>query len=224
VLDRYIAAILNKESTDARDDIENPSPARWSALGMMLGNHTARAIYVLPVAGYVILYSDYFQSLFRFSKLAFGGFLTFDMRVNLIYFGSLVLLGAFGLYSWYSPRLLRKKRDLHQFVSDIVMARDRGTINHVRNSLSLNIVQSKVSAAVLELATRRGEHLGSGAGEYEDLIPQMLSAYFNWQNYTQPTARAWIFRFALAGYAMVLLPSLDLFIRVMLTNVRHLFS
>src|SRR4051812_44851916 len=43
---------------------------RWNELGTMLGNTTARVIYTLPVAGYVILYSDYFQEkLFRFSHM-----------------------------------------------------------------------------------------------------------------------------------------------------------
>jgi hypothetical protein len=106
----------------------------WTTLGSMLGSSTSRAIYVLPVAGYVILYSDYFQSLHKFSTLTHGGFLTFSERVSLFYYGSLVLLVAYGLWWLFSPPLLRGKRDLQHFVSDIVVARARSTVVEVARS------------------------------------------------------------------------------------------
>ncbi|SRR6266436_3460044 len=105
---------------------------RWSSLGAMLTNNTARAIYALPIAGYVILYSDYFRMLFKFSVLSSScGFLTFTERVNMIYYGSPILLLAFGLFWVFSPPLLRNKRDLQHFVSDIIISRDSSTVRRV---------------------------------------------------------------------------------------------
>jgi hypothetical protein len=100
----------------------------WTDLGSLLSSSTSRVIYTLPVVGYVILYSDYFQSLHKFSTLPHGGFLTFSARVSLFYYGALVLLVAYGLWWRFSPPLLRGKRDLQHFVSDIVVARDRSTV------------------------------------------------------------------------------------------------
>src|ERR1700738_2516531 len=100
----------------------------WTALGSLLSSSTSRVIYTLPVAGYVILYSDYFSSLHMFSTLTHGGFLTFSQRINSFYYGSLLLLLAYGLWWASSPRLLRGKKDLQHFVSDIVVARDRSTV------------------------------------------------------------------------------------------------
>ena len=57
----------------------------WTSLGSLLGSSTSRAIYVLPVAGYVILYADYFRSLHNFSTLPHGGFLTFSAQSVLIF-------------------------------------------------------------------------------------------------------------------------------------------
>jgi hypothetical protein len=59
----------------------------WTAIGSLLGSNMSRVIYALPIAGYVILYSDYFQTLFKFNSLTHRGVLTFSQRVDLIYYG-----------------------------------------------------------------------------------------------------------------------------------------
>jgi hypothetical protein len=193
-------------------------------------------IYALPLAGYVILYSDYFQSLFKFSSLTSGGFLTFSQRADSIYYGSLFLLIAYGLWWASSPRLLRGKRDLQQFVSDIVVARDRSTaIQIVRSppftpeesvifSQTLPVEERAVFVAVSSEVKARGALLGDGAGEYEHRIPTALGFYFKWQNATWPILRAFIGGLALLGFFLVLIPSLDLLIRVLGTHYHRLFT
>jgi hypothetical protein len=116
----------------------------WTQLGVVLTTATSRVIYTLPIAGYVILYSDYFQKLFTFTSLnPSWGFLSFNARINMIYYGSWLLLAAFGLWWFFSPLLLKGKRDLQHFVSDIVVARDRSTVVLVAQSPHLQSTRKK---------------------------------------------------------------------------------
>jgi hypothetical protein len=207
----------------------------WTTLGSLLSSSTSRVIYTLPVAGYVILYSDYFQSLFKFSSLTSGGFLTFSLRADFFYYGSLILLFAYGLWWVSSPRLLRGKRDLQHFVSDIVVARDRSTVIQIARSAPYTPNESAIFAKTLTVEDQtafehvasevksRGVGLGDGAGEYEHRIPTALGFYFKWQNATRPILRAFIGGLALLGFFLVLLPSLDLLVRVLDTHYHRFF-
>jgi hypothetical protein len=214
---------------------EKHLPPPWSILGALLRNNTARVLYVVPFAGYIILYSDYFEQLFRFSHLHRWGFLTFGARVDLIYYGSLVLLVAFAFFWFFAPPLLRGRQDRTQFVSDHTLARDAGTVAkaareafsylgpYLDAQTSLN-EEDRSTLAALRMTMSRGHRLGRSAGEYEDLIPRMLIFYFNWQNYGRPWIRALVFCLTIVGYSMLLLPSIDLFLRVTGTTISHFSS
>src|ERR1700730_6122257 len=76
-------------------DVHHFSLFAWATIGKMVNNATARVVYILPIAGYVILYSDYVQRFFALSSLPQYGFLTFFQRITFLYCGSLVLLVAY---------------------------------------------------------------------------------------------------------------------------------
>jgi hypothetical protein len=212
-------------------------PPPWSILGAMLSNTTARVLYVLPFAGYFILYSDFFERHFEYSiRHSRWGFLTFTSRINMIYYGSVILLVAFGLYRFFSPPLLRGKRDLQHFVSDIVVARDRSTVR-LANHEAREFLQAYLDKEPTDLSKddkgnleglltncMKRDKLGDNAGEYESLIPQILIFYFNWQNFRFPAFRTFVFCCTLIGYVLLGLPALDLFIRVSHTTICHLWS
>ena len=171
---------------------EYPIPPPWSSLGALLSNNTARAIYVVPVAGYVILYSDYLERLFKFSILSSSlGFLSFTSRINMVYYGSLTLLIAFGLFWAFSPRLLRNRGDRTLFVTDLILSRDSSTVHHANRAATAYLQRQPIdqlsddNQAILKSllhSMNRGDRLGEAAGEYENLIPRILIFYFNWQN------------------------------------------
>lgn len=213
---------------------------RWGTLGLLLGNTVARAIYVLPVAGYIILYSDYFQEkLFPFHhSIATNswGFLRFNERINLMYYGSWVLLIAFGIYWVSCPSLLRGKRNLHQFVGDIVIARDRTTLLAVTEAAPFKGGPTKISELLpgkqnekdLDDAARfisvRGNNIGSGAGEYGHDIPLILSLYYRYHDKTRLEFRLLLSLLILGGYGCVLvLPAFDLLVRVLGTHYHYFF-
>jgi hypothetical protein len=209
---------------------------RWSTLGLWLSNTTARVIYALPAAGYVILYSDYFQTLFHFSSVTSSwGFLTFNLRIDLIYFGSWILLIAVGLYWFCSPRLLRWKRDEYHFISDIVVSRNRATVLEITKSAPFkNAATSRMPPprfATDEAYKRdfdracdliKNPNLGIGAGDYEQDIPVLLSVYYRYQDLTTLPRRWLVSVLTVTGYISVLfLPSFDLLLRVLGTQYHH---
>jgi len=209
----------------------------WTELGAVLTTSTSRVIYTLPLAGYVILYSDYFHKLFTFTSLnPSWGFLSFDERINMIYYGSWLLLAAFGLWWFFSPPFLRGKRDLQHFVSDIVVARDRSTVVALRFSEPFTLNQDIVGAVLSESdmlsypdifneLEARKHSIGDAPGEYEHRIPTALAFYFKWHNIKRSALRAFIAALAAVWYLLVLvLPSLDLFLKVIGTHYNRLFA
>jgi hypothetical protein len=212
----------------------------WSSLSALLNNAVARAIYVIPVAGYVILYSDYFSGLFQYSTLSYNGFLSFFQRVSLAYYGSIILLVAFLLWLVYAPTLLRNKRDLQQFISEIIAAQDFATLHYVsgtirglieatlkgtdieRNVELGGTIKSPEAGALVGMLRHARAHVNAPDQAMEKAA-NFLHFYYNWQNQIYPRLRMTILFLAVVGYGMLALPALDLFIRVLATTLRHLF-
>ena len=104
---------------------------RWDTLQTLLTNGIAKVAYIIPIAGYIILYSDYFHSLFAYPKAFSTGFLNIEQRATLAYIGAIFLLLAYGLYFSGCPWLIRGKRNVHQFVGDILSTNYYATVQKV---------------------------------------------------------------------------------------------
>ena len=75
-----------------------------------------------------------------------------------------------------------------------------------------------------ELEARK-HSIGDAAGEYEHRIPTALAFYFKWHNVKRSALRAFIAALAAVGYLLVLvLPSFDLFLKVIGTHYNRLFT
>lgn len=213
------------------DEENRRSPFRWSTLGTLLNNGVARTIYVIPFAGYVLLYSDFFNSIFSFSILHSWGFLTFFQRLSMIYFGSCLLLLAYLLYLLFSPTLLRGKATPQDFVSAICGAHDFITMRYVMRDTSrfLNRIPKQVSEYSKDRLDEFSAELFATLTskqrydkEFQNPFPSILHFYYNYQNRERPFWRATIFACAFALYILLILPAIDLFVRVVGTSVHHL--
>jgi hypothetical protein len=202
-------------------------PYRWSLLGQLLNTGVAKATYTIPVAGYIILYSDYFHTLFSYSKtLPSGGFLSSDQRLHMTYFGSVILLAAYGFYYWLSPPLLRNRKNPYDFVNDILVTHDYSTVLKIIRDCQRYLDSLDFSAVDDSTNNLRQfrEHLKTFSqstfnlgGEVHNAIARVLRFYYNWQDEKLPEVR-WPLGIATTiGYALVLLPAFDLLLRVMIT-------
>jgi len=204
---------------------------KWSSLNAMLSNSTARVLYALPIVGYVILYSDYFQSRFKFTALSSRGFLPFTTRINMIYYGSIVLGIAFILFMCFCPPLLRNKRDFQHFASDMMASRDLSTVYRIVPStikyLDRLLPNEKDETKrlklekVLDFMKRRGTVVGENAGEFEINTPDILRVYYDWQSYRMSYLRLFIFCLTIFAYGFLALPSFDLFLQVLRTSLKE---
>lgn len=203
------------------DNTANLSPISWSLLATLLTNAVAKAIYVIPVAGYVILYSNYFKQHFDFAVTGGIGLLTFSQRIYMAYYGSLLLLAAYVIYYVAVPRLLRFKTSLYQFVSEIPDD-DTPTWREATAACLVFLKQAGVAGLTDPegIKLRRLTDNMKAVDDRIDVVKDpnvafVLRFYFNWQNEERPDFRYGLFILSVAGYLLLLLPALDLFIRVL---------
>jgi hypothetical protein len=201
------------------------SPGSWSGIGWLLTNGVAKVAYLIPVAGYFVLYSDYFQGLAQFSVLSPAkGFLTFKERAHLLYFGSLMLLFVYAIYYGITPKPIRNKTSLHQFVTDVLSSRDHGTVRQVLSE-SISHLESIEMQALSEPERAKLEHLlrdmkmidaqPTFMVSLETAIAESLRFYYNWKTNTDPKGADVVLFFTFISYGMLLAPAVDLFARIM---------
>jgi len=212
------------------DEENRASVFRWSRLGVLLENGVARSVYVVPLAGYVILYSDFFNRIFSFSILSSWGFLTFFQRVSMLYFGSCLLLFSYVLYLVFSPTLLRGQATPQAFVNTICASHDSITMRFIMRE-TLKFLDRAIkheseygqkrlkefSDEIREFVINKKRY----DTEFHNPFPSFLHFYYNYQNRARPFWRIAIFVCAIFSYALLALPAIDLFARVVAKSIQH---
>jgi len=205
---------------------DNTAFTTWSWLAILLTSAVAKAVYVIPVAGYIILYSNYFSRHFDFAVTG-EGFLSFTQRIYMVYYGSLVLLAGYVLYFIAVPRFLRFKTSLYQFVNEIVAADDFTTIDIVGRSCLLYLQRindhdlPEIDAQKLRKFADQLRNTYNQMHDVRDVsVTTMLRFYFNWKNDSRPSLRRTVFMLSVISYTLLLLPAFDLFIRVLSSTLK----
>ena len=202
----------------------------WSSLSSWLNNGVSRAIYIIPVAGYVILYSDFFEHLFAFEKqLGPRAWMTTYGRVTMAYFGSLALLLGWVLYRIFSPHMVRTSKDVTEFVRSVIETRDMGTARQAArqiNAFTEVILPATYHNASLSWFNSLKASIDQILGSVDDAFNwnsaiQLLRGYYHWQNASVPTMRAIIWVLVFLGYGLLAIPSIDLFTRVVRSLLIH---
>ena len=192
----------------------------WSALTTYLDNAVARAIYIIPIAGYFILYSDYFDRLFEFTnKLGEHSFLGIYLRISLYYFGSLSLLVAYVMYRTCVPSFIRAKKNLSDYLQAVRSSGDWSEIANVARSLSPAFIEHipveyprAPYRELRNLTPRIAE--GERFSMDEPKLVDLFRAYYLWKNESAPIVRRITFAFTAIGYSLFAIPSIELFVRV----------
>jgi hypothetical protein len=187
--------------------------------------------YVIPVVGYLLLFSNYVQDFFD-AHVNVGHLWSLTWRQNalLIYYGSIVLLFSYVIYLWRCPRALRQGDTRQSYVSKTVVALDANEVAAACFSIMLHFAGMNLD----ELANKYTEHpdkigelkaLRHTAGEhttkpikredFNDWVPKTLMFYYNTQNYSRPLTRTMIGCILTIGYGMVSIPSVGVFFRIL---------
>jgi hypothetical protein len=221
--DEQAQLLANQVYEDAFD--ANPGGRGWDVQARLLTNGVAKAAYIIPVVGYVILYSDYFSSLFHFAALSPAHWVVLSprMRLYLIYYGSLLLLLAYVAYLLTAPSLLKDKTSRSQFVSEVLSTNDHSTtevvlresierVKAVRPGYLAKDKDDRLSAFLRNMIDRQAHF--TFTPHNANAIPNALHFYYNWKNRSEGVAQAVIYLVIVASYLMLLAPALDIFSQV----------
>ena len=145
------------------------------------------------------------------------------------YYGSLMLLTAYIIYFLAAPTLIRRTRNLQTFITEIIIAKDFNTIffaaEHTLALLNRSYIDQLPERARFDLTnlTNSMTHwLASGTvrpNDFNDQVPTTLRIFYNWQNVSRKPLRIAIFFVALIAYGVLILPGVDLFLRVLQVSI-----
>ena len=118
--------------------------------------------------------------------------------------------------------LLRGKRNVHQFVGDILSTNDYATVQKVLEEsetylkpIDVNLLPEKQEKLLNEIkrqTTYFQESPPNLGGEVHSAIPGMLRFCYNRQNETRTPHRYFVAAIIVLGYTLLGLPALDLFV------------
>ncbi len=193
----------------------------------------ARTAVAIPFFGYLILFNDSvsdhltFKTLTRADQDVFG--LSTSARLKFVYLGLLFLFAANVFYRVRRPYVLRLGRDQYEYVE---AALKHFTVSHyinindtIRHSGFDPYTQNGkyhdadfekfVDSALSKNGIDTGFHWADAKAKYENLLRDILiENFFRNKIATRKSLTACIF-LALFGYGLLLVPSADLFIKVM---------
>ena len=91
----------------------------------------------LPIAGYLILYGDAFQSWFQFSVLGQEWLFTTSVRLHLLYWGGVFIFAAAILHISFCPGLVKRFPDQDEYVENFISAYSPRPVIEAIHSLSI---------------------------------------------------------------------------------------
>lgn len=213
----------------------------WSQYVDVLDGPIPRLSFAVPIVGYLILFNDSITRHLTFLELtsgqsAFG--LSGGSRLKMLYLGLVILGLANILYRWQRPYVLRLARNQIDYVEAGLRHFTVNTLIELEGSIRHSpfghyTVHGKYNPA--EWSSFLDHALGSGDGntpvtrkpttahwaeakaKYEGLLRSILTETF-FRESTR-TRRGWLMAcllIGLSGYALLAVPSIDLFLKVMM--------
>jgi hypothetical protein len=209
---------------------------QWPDYVWLFDGWIAKCSMAVPIVGYLILFNDTISQHVAFNNLANEHLLSFGIssvaRLKLIYFG-LVFLGASNI--WYRirrPYALRLGTDQFEYVEvglKHFTASDYIQINGEIKGSGLDpythhgkYYDSEFAEFIKlaigddnRLGIPRGTHWAEAKSRYEGLLRSMLIENFFRQKIQRRYSLTFCITLSLVGYVFLLIPSSDLFLKVM---------
>jgi hypothetical protein len=210
---------------------------RWSDYVFLFDGWIARSAMAVPVVGYLIIFNDSISQHLSFDKLAqesTAGFgLSPVLRLKFIYFGLIFLGAATILYRLRRPFVFRIGSNQFDYVENALRHFTvaayidiHGTIRHEGHHTLHGKYYDAEYDAFLGLALghkheqrrQRDETTAdwtAAKNRYEGLLRSMLIENFSRNDVKRRFSLTCCILLALAGYFLLLIPSSDLFIKVL---------
>jgi len=188
------------------------------------------ALYMLPV-GYLILWSDAFSELFRFSKLGPEYlWLSTDVRLYLVYFGALFVALGTAIVFVHGPSVCRKFESSGDYFAAIVSSGDINAVLEIpiepeadpkelvdlgkhyvgRPLIPDEFVQTyKGEFPFKKMSSKDHTNVFQRGTPANVLLSSFCHSHFNKQNQSNPAARTASILITGIGISLVIIPSIE---------------
>jgi hypothetical protein len=207
----------------------------WSDYVYLFDGWVAKCAMAVPIVGYLILFNDTISQRLSFDSLASENVISIGLssaaRLKLIYFGLIVLGSANILYRIRRPFVFRIGTNRFEYVETALKHFTisayidiHGLIRHEGHHTLHGKYYDAEYDAFLDLALgERGERSRDESTadwtqakrRYEGLLRSMLIENFYRNNVTRRMSLSCCIFLSLLGYALLFIPSLDLFVKVL---------
>ena len=207
----------------------------WSTYVVLFDGWIAKCAMAVPIVGYLILFNDGISQHISFNKLAGENLLGFGLspiaRLKFIYFGLIFLGSANILYRIRRPFVFRigtnqfdyVEMALRHFTVSAYIDINGEVCHNGPHTLHGKYYHSEFDG-FLDLALGKHDVVGrdestanwvAAKNKYEGLLRSMLIENFFRNNIKRRLSLAFCILLSFSGYFLLLIPSVDLFIKVM---------
>jgi len=209
------------------------SKISWSWANKYLNGGIAKAALTVPLLGYLILLNDQIADHLQFTVVA-DGRITWGLngieRLQLIYFGLVILAVLNIAFKTFRPRELRNGNSILEFTRESFDFNTKGDYSHIYGILaaksnSLNLiggnydVEWKTYQLDIE-QTQNGKYTGDwnrSKLQYEHLLKEMLHNYYILYDRQGKAKIILLMAGGFLGYLLLTLPAIDIFLKVLYT-------
>jgi hypothetical protein len=207
----------------------------WTSYINLIDGWIARCSVAVPIVGYLIIFNDTIVEYISFDKITGGGVSPFYLdsvnRLRLLYF-ALISLGIANLiYKFRRPWVFKVGRDTKEFIvnglniftpTDYI--RFHGTIRHeghltvygkYYDSEWEGFLKQAIGIEGKSVSENVPGHWNDAKNQYEYLLRCILEETFFRHSITNRISLCFSIIFSFVGYALLLLPSADLFFAVL---------
>jgi hypothetical protein len=211
-----------------RTDRQRLSWLRWSVARFIANSRLPQASALIPAIGYALLWSDDFNK-FLSSKERLGESLfSLDCRLQLLWWGAILMTVAWLMYLWKCPKEIRRSGEPDDYVLEQFQAPNSYRLENARlRALSQMEGYHPADDRPLILGGHAPNDIykaservkGQTSSGFEPVVTRHTSLLFTIQFHAIDHERLWwrittVLSLA-TGAVVFLLPSLDVFVRVL---------
>lgn len=220
---------------ELRTDKQTLSWLRWSLARFIAHSRLPQASAFIPAIGYALLWSDKFSDLLSSSRLG-DSFLSLPLRLQLLWWGAVLMTGGWLVYLWKCPKEIRRCGEPDDYVLEQFQAPNAYRLDNARlRALALiegyhpgdgrPLVMGGFSPGEVTKASERIK--GQTSSGFEPVVARHTALLFTLQYHAiDHERRAWRSLSVIllgGGAALFLTPSIDIAARVLRKLLSGLF-
>ena len=200
----------------------------WTDFRTVSNTYAARAVILIPLVGYWIIFNEHLTNYTRLSHFLFRqgqpeavGGLHVPWRLFCTYFGLCLVAAASALYQWRCPAQVKMYGASHEYVGTVFHNISGIEEHRVDVALQEGDDESRRMLAQIQDSLSRGsDHHDAVDARRAHAKRNALQALYDLKNRSYPRTRIgvmWLYRI---GFAALAVPSLEIFGRVVWVLVR----